>query len=167
MPSLRSDAYGTTGIAHNVPSRSLPIRCPQPKEMPQVRRELSLGDRRRCRHEAGQGGRGMKFTVNETLERLSAFGGELVEVIGLLAWRFENRSPRIHRRSRTRRTFHAMAGSGRRNARNGRRDADSLVRKEGCCLWHLAGAGPEVRWMWALFDVASRAAGTVDQAGLA
>jgi hypothetical protein len=34
----------------------------------------------------------MKFTVNETLERLSAFGGELVEVIGLLAWRFENRS---------------------------------------------------------------------------
>lgn len=34
----------------------------------------------------------MTLTVNEILERFPTFNGRLTEVVGLLAWRFENQS---------------------------------------------------------------------------
>jgi hypothetical protein len=34
----------------------------------------------------------MTLTVNEVLERFPTFDGRLTEVVGLLAWRFENQS---------------------------------------------------------------------------
>lgn len=34
----------------------------------------------------------MTHTVNELLERFTTFDGRLTEVVGLLAWRFENQS---------------------------------------------------------------------------